>query len=365
MRVPTPRIPSLRIKRKPYYRQSAKSGLPPGTLVHIGAEREEPVTITYVRYNETEFTREEITLEQLEELKTDGGSIHWINVDGLTNPDVIARTGEKFNLPHLMLEDIMNTEHIPKVEVFRDFIFFTLKALHFNTNSLELDTEQVSFVLGRNYVLSFQERPENVYEGILRRMEEGKFKNRPADFLVYRLCDVIVDSYYQVLEHLEENIDVSEEAIFERPVPSQLQDIQSLKRVLLVLRKSIYPLREAINQLQKRDNDLIHAETVQYFKDLYDHTVHIVEAIETARDLNSGLKDIYLSSLSNKMNRVMQVLTIISTVFIPLSFITGLYGMNFDHMPELHWQNGYFGILAIMFAVTMVQLYFFRRKGWF
>lgn len=356
--------PHLSIRRKTHRGISQKSGLPPGSLIHIGQENDSPVTITYVRYDQEGFEHQKV--DSVKEIQIGEGKypVHWINVDGLNKPEIIEEVGEKFGLHHLMLEDILNTDHIPKVEEFQDYIFFTLKALHFNQIDMELDTEQVSFVLGRNYVLSFQERPENVYEGILKRMAEGKYKNREADFLAYRLMDVIVDSYYDVLEALEENIDISEEEVFKSPIPEHLKNIQSMKRILLVLRKSIFPLREAINQMQKRDVSLISNDTVQYFKDLYDHTVHIYEEIENARDINAGLKDVYLSSLSNKMNKVMQVLTIISTIFIPLSFVVGVYGMNFDHMPELHWKYGYYYIWIGMFVMTVGQLAIFRWKKW-
>lgn len=357
-------VPTIRIKAREAFKLSSKAGLPPGTLLHIGETHDEPVTITYVRYDQHHFERK--TLVDLNEIEIgeEKYPVHWINVDGLSEPAVIKAVGRKFDLHHLMLEDILNTQHIPKVEEFEDYIFFTLKALHFNEETLELETEQVSFVLGKNYVISFQERWENVFENIVDRMTEGKFKNREADFLVYRLIDVIIDQYYRVLESLEEHIDISEEEVFKNPAPEHLRNIQSMKRILLVLRKSVYPLREAINKLQKRDTTLISLETIKYFKDLYDHTVHVVENIENARDINAGLKDIYLSSLSNKMNKVMQVLTIISTIFIPLSFVVGVYGMNFDNMPELHWKNGYYMIWGVILIIVSIQIAVFRRKRW-
>ncbi len=356
--------PVLKFKSIGRFRLSSKSGLPPGTLLHIGRQHDEPVTITYVRYNEKDFKKSEVT--DVSEIEVGEGKypVHWINVDGLNKPEILEKIGEKFGLHHLLLEDVMNTEHIPKVEEFDNYLFFTLKALHFNSETLELDTEQVSFVLGPNYVLSFQERPENVYEHILKRMEEGKYKNKEADFLVYRLIDVIIDSYYQVLEALDEHIDISEEEVFHSPEPQHLQQIQAMKRILLVLRKSIYPLREAINSLQKSDTNLIARPTAKYFRDLYDHTVHIVENIESSRDINAGLKDIYLSSMSNRMNKIMQVLTIISTIFIPLSFLVGLYGMNFDYMPELHMKYGYATVWLVMIGVVSLQIYLFRKRKW-
>lgn len=357
-------VPQLAKKVRNTFRLSQKSGLPPGTLLHIGKAHDSPVTVTYVKYNQSDFSK--INLKTVADIEIGEGKypVHWINVDGLTEPAVIEDIGKKFGLHHLMLEDIMNTQHIPKVEEFNDYVFFTLKALRLNTDNLELETEQVSFVLGRNYVLSFQEKPENVFGEILFRMSEGKYKSRGADFLVYRLIDVIIDSYYSVLETLEDSIDLSEEEVFESPNPEHLRAIQSMKRVLLTLRKSVYPLREAINKLQKRDSNFISDGTIKYFRDLYDHTVHVVENIENAREINTGLKDIYLSSMSNKMNKIMQVLTIISTIFIPLSFIVGLYGMNFDHMPELHWKYGYQLIWGIIITIVIIQLFIFRKRKW-
>ncbi|MFT4521979.1 MAG: magnesium transporter [Bacteroidia bacterium] len=352
----------VRIKQK--QKLSSKSGLPPGSFVHIGEEREAPVTITYTKYDQ-EHTQISV-IKNLTEINrsTDSFPVHWINIDGLTDKDLINEVGAKFNLHQLLLEDVLNTEHRPKVDEFDEHLFFTLKALHFNKETLEIDTEQVSVVLGKNYVISFQEKPQNAFEPIIHRMEEGRFKNREADYLAYSLIDLIVDSYYNVMESIEEHLELIEDQLFTQPKASHLYSIQGLKRILQLLRKTVFPLREAIQKLQHSDTPFVMQTTQKYFRDLLDHTIHITESIDNHRDTNMGLKDLYLSSQSNQMNKIIHLLTLVSTIFIPLTFIVGVYGMNFDNIPELHNPNGYFYVWALMLVLTIVLVIYFKRRKW-
>jgi magnesium transporter len=347
-------------------KRSKKAGLPPGTLVHIGEKKVERAKITIIDYDEGQFKEEEI--ERVEECFPfrDKPYVTWINIDGVHQVAILEKLGKHFDLHPLLLEDIMHTEQRPKMEDFGDYIFVVLKVLYWDEKDNEIKPEQVSLILGSTFVISFQEGAGDVFNPIRERIRKakGRIRKMKADYLAYALVDTIVDHYFIVLEKLGEKIENMEEDLVTNPTPETLQAIHTLKRELIFLRKSVWPLREAVNSLERGESSLIHESTDIYLRDVYDHTIQVIDTIETFRDMVSVMLDIYLSSVSNKMNEVMKVLTIIATIFIPLTFIASIYGMNFKYIPELEWHWGYPAILFVMVAVGISMLAFFRRKRW-
>jgi len=345
-------------------RTSKKAGLPPGALVHIGEQKAEKTRITIWDYDEAAFQEKEIE-SAVECLPfKDTPAVTWINVDGLHQVEILERIGDGFGLHPLVLEDILNTDHRPKVEDFGDYIYTVLRMLYIAGE--DIVEEQVSLVLGPTFVMSFQEGGKDVFDPIRERIRggRGRIRKMGADYLAYALLDSIVDNYFVILEKLGERIELLEEALVTHPTTETLQVIHSLKREMIFLRRSVWPLREIISGLQRGESALIRETTVPYFRDVYDHTVQVIDTVETLRDMVSGMLDIYLSSVSNRMNEVMKVLTIIATVFMPLTFIAGIYGMNFERMPELQWRWGYPMVWLVMLAVGACMLVYFRKKGW-
>jgi magnesium transporter len=343
-----------------------KAGLPPGSIVYTGHEKDRIPEISVFQYNKDNYS--ELKTHNLHEIKQLDytNCVTWINIDGIHNTELIAEFEKLFNIHSLLLEDIANVNQRPKIEDFEDSIFFTLKMLTYNEENKHIESEQVSFVMGKNYLISFQEKQGDVFDSIRERIRnfQGKVRLKGADYLSYALIDVIVDQYFHIIENIGDEINNLEELIFASPDENNLQSIQENKKQLLLLRKAIYPLREAINKLQKTEFQLIDKNTIKYYNDVYDHTVQIIETIESQRDMNTGLKDIYLSGLSIQMNKVMQVLTLIATIFIPLTFIVGIYGMNFEYMPELSWRYGYFIVMGLMFLMGIGLVIFFKKKKW-
>jgi magnesium transporter len=347
-------------------RRSKKFGLPPGTLMYIGNVKDYGVKITVFDYSETHY--QERILKDVNECTSykEKTTPTWINFDGIHKVELIQKVGDIFNLHPLLLEDIVNTEHRPKLEDYGDYIFFTLKMLNYDNDKDVISTEQISFVLGKNYVLSFQENEGDIFDSIRDRIRTGKgrVRKKDTDYLVFVLADAIVDRYYYIVESLGEKIEKLEEEIIANHSDSAIKKIQRIKKDLILLRRSIYPLREAIGTLEKGESVLIEKSTRKYFKDVYDHTIQVIEYLEAYRDMTATLMELYLSGINNKMNTVMKVLTIIATIFIPLTFIAGIYGMNFDNMPELRTKYGYFVVLAIMFVIGLGMMYYFRKKKW-
>ncbi len=345
---------------------SKKAGLPPGTLVHIGERKTEKVRITVIDYDETQFTQEEVkTVEECFPFK-DKPTVTWINIDGLHDPQVIEKLGHHFDLHPLLLEDILNTEQRPKMEDFGDYIFIVVKMLDYDDKTQQIEAEQVSLILGPNWVISFQEREGDVFEMVRDRLRKGKGRIRKmgADYLAYTLLDAIVDRYFIILEEFGEAIEDTETELAQNPTRETLQTIRTMKREMIFLRKSVWPLRELVSGLERGESPLIHKSTGVYLRDVYDHTVQVIDTVESFRDMISGMLDIYLSSISNRLNEVMKVLTIFAAIFIPLTFVVGIYGMNFEYMPELKWHWGYFGVLIGMASVAGGMLVYFRRKRW-
>jgi magnesium transporter len=345
-------------------RLSRTAGLPPGTLVHVGADRTAKVRISLIDYDEEHFEEKEI--RQIEEIFPfkESPTVTWINVDGIHDTGLMEKMGEHFGIHPLVLEDIVNTGQRPKMEDFGDYIFVVLKMLCLEKD--EVRSEQVSIILGPNFVISFQEVPGDVFDPVRDRLRKskGRIRKLGADFLGYALVDMIVDNYFLILENFGERIECLEDRLIDNPAPETLQAIHNLKRELVFLRKSVWPLRELISGLERAESKLIADSTAIYIRDVYDHTIQVMDSVESYRDIVSGMLDTYLSSVSNRMNEVMKVLTIIATIFIPITFVAGIYGMNFERMPELSWPWGYFGALGVMGAIGLAMVIYFRRKGW-
>lgn len=326
-----------------------------------------PVTFTVINYKGNEPITEyqaAVFKEGMEFVNTPG--ITWLDVDGVYQIDVLEAVGRHAGLHHLVIEDIHNTYQRPKVEDYDNHVFIVLKMITWDQDAGEVSAEQVSLILGENYVLSFKEDPGDIFDPVRLRLREGKRRIRAqgADFLAYSLLDQVVDQYFVVLENLGEQIEDLEEELVTNPDASTLKTIHRLKRELIFLRKSVWPLREAISSLERGESSLFQPDTLVYLRDVNDHTIQVIDTLETFRDMVSGMLDIYLSSVSNRMNEVMKVLTIIATIFIPLTFIAGIYGMNFVNMPELQWPWGYYIVWGVMIFIFLGMLIYFKRKGW-
>jgi len=346
-------------------KRSKKAGLGPGTLIHIGYAYAEKSKITVIRYDETFFEEKEAaSAADIIGEKEKPGKL-WINVDGLQDVALLESVGNLFGLHPLILEDILNTDQRPKIEDLTDYLYIVLRNFHNHENDT-LYSEQVSIVLGKDLILSFQERESALFEPVRERLasDKGKIRKAGSDYLVHALIDNVVDNYFILLEDMEERIEKLENDLVKQTTPANLQSIHRLKRELILLRKSLWPLRETISSLQRSDSPLIDEPNALYFKDIFDHIIAIIDTVDTFRDMLSGMLDIYLSSASMRLNEVMKVLTIIATIFMPLTFLAGVYGMNFNYMPELEWPWGYFGLWGIMLSIALLMLIFFRKKKW-
>ncbi|MEW6410999.1 MAG: magnesium/cobalt transporter CorA [Candidatus Zixiibacteriota bacterium] len=353
-------------------RAHKKLGLKPGSVVYVGEERADKVEISVIDFTETELTTRKVgRVEDCFPYK-DSPTTTWINISGIHDVDVVEKLGNHFGLHPLMLEDIVNSGHRPKMEQTENMIFVVLKMLYLKSDNHEIISEQVSVVFGKNFVISFQERPGDVFGPVRERLEKTvpRVRFMGADYLAYALIDAVVDHYFVVLEATGERVEDLEEELVTNPVSRHLDVIHSLKRDLVDIRKAVWPLREVVGGLDRTETSLIHDYTKVYLRDLYEHTIQVIDTVETYRDMVSGLLDVYLSSVSNRMNEVMKVLTIIATIFIPLGFLAGVYGMNFDtsispfNLPELGMRYGY---PLFWLAVLMVGgglYWFFRRRHW-
>ncbi len=352
--------------RKRAKKRSQKAGLPPGTLVHIGERKVESARITLFDYDRDRFEERQIRSVREALPYREAPTVTWIHVDGLHEVEILRELGECFGIHPLVIEDILNTDNRPKTEEYGEYFFLILNELSLDPATQEIQKEQVSLVFGRTFVLSFQEREGAVFDPIRDRIRanKGRVRKMGADYLAYVLIDAIVDNYFLVLESLGERIETLEDQLIDNPTRHASHEIHRLKRQMITLRKSIWPLREVISALQRSGSPLIQAETGLYLRDVYDHTIQVIDTIETFRDMLSGMLDIYLTSVSNRMNEVMKVLTIIATIFIPLTFLVGVYGMNFEFMPELKWRWGYPLVWAVMIFVAGWMLYLFRKKQW-
>jgi len=348
-------------------KRSKKAGLPPGTLVHIGERRAGESKITVIDYDEANFQEREVKAVEECFAFRDKPSVTWINVEGVHQVEVVEKLGNCFGLHPLVLEDILNTDQRPKMEVYGGYVYIVLKMLYGNDSSRSVEAEQVSLILGSNFAISFQEGIEgDVFNPVRERIRSGKglIRKMGSDYLAYSLIDTIVDNYFLMLENLGERIELLEEELVAHPTTATLQEIQRIKYQMVFVRRAVWPLREVIGGLGRKESPLIKETTEIYLRDVYDHTVQVMDTIETYREMLSGMLDIYLSSVSNRLNSVMKVLTIIATIFMPLTFIAGIYGMNFKFMPELEWRWGYPAVWLIVVIIGISMLLYFRKKKW-
>ncbi|AKB61915.1 magnesium/cobalt transporter CorA [Methanosarcina mazei] len=348
-------------------RKQSNVGLAPGTLVHVGEKKAEKTVIKAWLYNSEKLIEKELqTVDECQELKGQPGMNLWINVDGLDQIGIIEKLGGYFGVHPLTLEDVLNTGQRPKMEDYDSYIYAVLKMMLLDEEREEILIDQVSIIFGTNYILSFQEREGDAFNPIRDRLKNpaSRLRKNGVDLLAYSLIDAVVDNYFLILEHFGEEIEDLEEQLIVDPMPETLKAIQKYKRDMITLRRSVWPLRELINSLQRTESQLIKESTQIYLRDVYDHTIQVIDSIEAFRDILSSMVDVYLSSLSHRMNDIMKVLTIIATIFIPLTFIAGVYGMNFEYMPELKWRWGY---PAVMFAMTILGIsmfLYFKKRRW-
>jgi len=345
---------------------SQKAGLSPGALIHIGERRVESVKISIMDYDRASFHEQQVrTIEECFPFK-ETPTITWINIDGLHQVDIIEKIGGHFKIHPLIQEDILHMGQRPKMEDLDEYILIILKMLHYDETTDTVSAEQVSIILGSNFVISFQEASGDVFNSLRERIRSGKGRIRRmgADYLAYALIDSIVDHYFIILEKCGDRVEHLEEELARDPRLQTLQSIHTLKREIIFLRKSVWPLREVISGLERAESPLIHDDISMYLRDVYDHTIQVVDSVETYQDLLSGMLDLYLSSVSNKMNEVMKVLTIFASIFIPLTFLAGIYGMNFEFMPELKVWWAYPALLFVMISVAVALIVFFKRKRW-
>jgi len=350
---------------------SRKAGLVPGTLVHVGDLDQHPVRITLISYDADHVTERELaSADECPECKNDK-TVTWINIEGVHDAAVVERVGAVFGLHPLVLEDVMNTEQRPKIEDYDDYLYIVVRMLYERAgddeDTLEIDSEQVSFIVGPNVLVTFLEDPGDVFDPVRKRIREnrGRVRKHGTDYLAYALIDVIVDNYFTVLERFGDLTEDLEQEVMGDPTIDTLHAIQQMKRAMIQVRRAIWPLRDVVSVLVRGDSSLIRKATVVFLRDIYDHVVRVVDVVETQREMLGGLMEIYLTTVSNRMNEVMKVLTVIATVFIPLTFIVGVYGMNFVNMPELHWRYGYWFTWGVMVVVVGVMVLYFRRKKWF
>jgi len=346
---------------------SAKVGLPPGSIFHVGEQKIEKVKITLTEYDEKKLETCEINSVEEIDPYTDTPQVTWVNVCGLHDTEMIKQIGEKFNIHPLVLEDILNTETRPKIEMTDDYIFIAMKMLTYNSNESQIDTEQVSFILGNTFVFSFLEKSDNIFNPIKDRITNnyGRVRKQASDYLFYALMDVVVDQYFLLLEQIEQNIESLDDEVITNADRSQIEKIYNLKNKMLLTRRSLWPLRELFTRLIREESKLINKKIVPYLRDLLDHTMQVTETIELQREITNGLMETHLSMMSFKMNEVMKVLTVIATIFIPLTFIVGIYGMNFPNMPEMKWPWAYFALWGIMICIVIFMVFYFKRKKWF
>ncbi|NOS84188.1 MAG: magnesium/cobalt transporter CorA [Ignavibacteria bacterium] len=357
------------IKLRKLFRPKKKpAGLPPGTAIYTGdVPKGEKVTVNLIDYKGHLVNEKEIIDPKECNVYTHKDSISWIDVEGIHDISLVQSLTDSLSIHPLVVEDIVNVEQRAKMEEFDGYIYLVLKMFHLGKNNDDVIPEQVSIILAKNYVVTFQEGVEgDTFQEIRNRIRNNKgiINNMTSDYLVYSIIDSIIDSYFTILEVFGERIEHLEEELVNNPQKRTLTEIYRIKREMLYIRKSIWPLREAISRLERGESDLVSRNTHLYLRDVYDHTINVLDTIETYRDMLSGMIDIYLSSISNRLNETMKYLALISTIFIPMTFIASIYGMNFELMPELKWAQGYWFALGLMFSIGIGFYIYFKRKRW-
>lgn len=346
-------------------KHSKKQGSPPGSLIYIGERDNSEQKITVVSYNQDNlFEKKETSLgEAITHISKK--SVTWINVSGIHEPKVIETLGHRFNWSPLVMEDILNTGQRPKCDDYKDYLYLVLRFFH-KCDNLKIDDQQFSLVLGTNYVITFMESTDEILDPVRVRIRRNgsRMRYQGVDYLAYAIIDTIVDSTFTTLEKIDDEVEKLENELFTNPSPKTIFNIQRFRKEIALLRKNLWPMREAISGLERKENALVTDNTRYFLRDVHDHLVLMIETIEGFRDVLAGMIDIYLSTINLKMNEIMKVLTIMTTLFVPLTFIASIYGMNFEIMPELHNPYGYPIVLGVMAAVAMSMLYFFHRKKW-
>lgn len=349
------------------HKQKSKLGLAPGSLVFTGLQKMAQVDITVIHYSEDHFEESNPkSITEVISLIQSFKGVTWINIDGLHDENSIEEICTYLDIHKLSMEDILSVGQRPKLEEYQDYVQAVIKILSIDSADEIIEYEQLSFILKGNILVTFQEKTGDVFDGVRNRIREGKgnVRKRGADYLLYALLDLVVDHYFIVLDNFGEKLEDLETELLNNPDKTILSKLHRLRRETLLLRRTVYPLREMIGRFEKLEEPLISNSIKIFIRDLYDHTVKVIENIEVLRDMTSGLLDLYMNTTSNKMNEIMKVLTIMTSIFIPLTFIAGVYGMNFTNMPELQHKYGYFMILGVMIVVVLGMLYFLKRKKW-
>ncbi|MBW2410673.1 MAG: magnesium/cobalt transporter CorA [Deltaproteobacteria bacterium] len=345
---------------------SKKAGLSPGTLVHIGEKKAGTAQCSLFNYGPQKLEEKQLaTIDEAFEYK-DMPPVTWINIDGLHETSIIEKIGHQFDIHPLTLEDVVHAGQRAKAEDYEDYIFIVFKMLFYDDPGMHISSEQVSLILGAHFLISFQEKEGDVFNFVRERIRKvkGRIRRSGPDYLTYALIDASVDHYFSILEKVDEKLEQLEEELLDNPQPGTLQDIHHLKRELIYFRKQVWPLRELLNHLMHAESRLVQESSHIFFRDVYDHTIQVIDTIESLRDALNGLQDLYLSTMSHKMNEVMKVLTIMATIFIPLTFIAGIYGMNFKFMPELEWKWSYPILWGVLIAILAFMIFWFKRKRW-
>jgi magnesium transporter len=352
-------------RKKQVSRVHAKMGKAPGTVSYLGSKEKTASKVFTTLYNSNNFEEEETTdIAHILDLKASDKTA-WINVIGINDEAFIEALGTKFGLNPLVLEDAINTEQRPKIDEYDDYIFGVFRMLYLNQND-EIVGEHVALALMENTVLVFQEVEDDVFDGVRNRIQSksGRIRSRGADYLFFALLDAIIDNYFLVLENINQRIELLEDEVYNDPKPQVAQNIQELKKEILKIRRWIFPVKELISRLIDSESPLITKDTKLFLRDAMDHTLEINESLQIYREMSMSLMEMYMSNMSNKMNEVMKVLTIMASIFIPLTFVAGVYGMNFDHMPELHMEHGYYYVWGLMIVLFIGMMVYFKRKDW-
>ncbi len=362
----SPRRPGPGTIGVPGRRLASKVGLAPGTAVFIGERKRQSIRIDLLEFDAA-------VVHEAHDVSVDDCAVHrgtatvsWIQVNGIHDIALIEALASRFGLHPMTIEDIVNTSQRPKCEELPDYCFVALKMLAYSRASRSIGAEHVSLILGPNYVISFLEDEGDVFDSVRLRIRKGlgRVRSMGADYLAFCLMDAVVDHYFLAVEQIGDEIELFDERILIAPRHGDIQEIHHYKSDLIKLRKAVWPLRDVVAAISKSESSLLRPDIIIFWRDLYDHTIQVIDMVETSRDVLASLHDTYLSGLSNRMNEVMKVLTIISTIFIPLTFIVGVYGMNFKNMPELEWQPGYFVVWVVMVAIAIGLFAYFRRRHW-